>query len=279
MSAVAHLRKVVVGLLVAVGTLGVCLAGETDSAVPAGWKLREGFFVTAYDSLHWETWPAPDGAKHARLGPADLDLVIWPPGAELEPHRRSDPWVGLVVTGTLELRFDDAESHSAGPLALIEVSQHVAHAVRCASQSPCVFFGFRAQPQLIEESEQGLGDVPETGWNTTDLRALEWSALGVGDGAVAWDPATERPWGSLLYLQVYHLYRFGGRGVPYGTRVESSFGLVLSGTLTIEIDGAGERELPAGSFFLVPPRRQYSTRCLDGPCTILATDPPPQRKE
>jgi hypothetical protein len=109
------------------------------------------------------------------------------------------------------------------------------------------------------------------------------SLMLLAPGDVKWE-ATARPdtmranlfgdssKGPFAYLSRYD----GGWQLPLHFHTNDLRGLIVSGTLIIEVTGQPAKELPAGSYFSVPGKTRHTDACKSGaPCVVYFTGDAP----
>ena len=81
--------------------------------------------------------------------------------------------------------------------------------------------------------------------------------------------------GPFEYLSRYD----GGWQLPLHFHTNDLRGLILAGTMIIQVKGQTAKELPAGSYFFVPGKTQHTDACKPGPrCDVyFAGDAPLDR--
>lgn len=265
------LAVLVVGTAVRFTNCSNASGGETRSRANQGRLLN-------IDDLEWKYSDLPSGSRRARLVYADQELLEWPPGSLLPPHSRSAPFHGITLTGILELTVEDGGTNALSAPSFFAVQQGVAHSIRCVGPAACRFYGFAADPRLIE-GKPSLALNPSTESPPKelflDLAKLSWSPTQSPRGGEVgfYEHGGRKRAGIFLNLNVFYVYRFQkGEGLPFAARMSRSAGYVLRGALNFKVSGQKDKELSPGSFFDFPAAVEFSASCKSASCLVVTAD-------
>lgn len=100
-------------------------------------------------------------------------------------------------------------------------------------------------------------------WPASDIKWVPMPGLEGAQQAPLWGDPTKGPHGIL--------YKWpGGTKVPVHTHTSGDRGVIVSGTLTLAVEGAPPKRLPPGSYFTMAGGTKHATATEDGaPCVFF----------
>jgi len=120
-----------------------------------------------------------------------------------------------------------------------------------------------AKPAPAEAKSPSAKIAGTTLWPASDIKWSPMAGIEGAQQAPLWGDPTKEAHGIL--------YKWpAGTKVPLHTHTFGDRGVVVSGTMTLAVDGAPAKKLPPGSYFSMAGGTKHETGCEDGaPCVFF----------
>ena len=118
-------------------------------------------------------------------------------------------------------------------------------------------------PKTVDAKPSGGKVTGATVWPASDIKWTPMAGLEGAQQAPLWGDPTKEAHG-ILYKWA------AGTKVPLHTHTFGDRGVVISGTMTLAVDGGPAKKLPPGSYFSLAGGTKHETGCEDGaPCVFF----------
>jgi quercetin dioxygenase-like cupin family protein len=174
--------------------------------------------------------------------------------------------IGAVVSGRLSVDAGETPAKELPSGSFFEIGKDVRHTIRCLAGEQCLFW--TEQPRLVSDS----ASVVTRGY-----------AFLIAASEIEWTEVPEMPG---TQEAIFSGYRDRGThytamnrwtaGIGMRSHVRKGYivGGVISGVVSISVDGSTEKTLGPGSFFWIPGGSKRGLRCGDREsCVFVAFQP------
>ena len=121
----------------------------------------------------------------------------------------------------------------------------------------------KAAPKTVEAKATPAKITGTTLWPAGDIKWSPMEGLEGAKQAPLWGDPTKEAHGILYQWPA-------GTKVPLHTHTFGDRGVVISGTMTLAVEGAPPKKLPPGSYFSLAGGTQHATGCEEGaPCVFF----------
>lgn len=255
--------------MLVLATLLSALLADPAQAPQESW----GFFLPG-NQHKWSRLPSdayiyPPGARYAELNSVQRQgLYWWPAGSGIDLQTREGGWTGFLLSGIMTLLADGLDAPvTLSRLERFDIPEGVRHKLTCRPEDHCILYAGWADPHNRVAAWVPTAETDPSGPGPTflDLQSQLRSSKFVSRGRKPVSVSTAFPWG----IGFASLIRYPAGTTPESTSEYWNAGLVVEGTIRVEIDGVWSDPLGAGSYFATSRDSRIRISCQGPQCLIV----------
>lgn len=245
------------------------LSRDATQASERTWALFLPGEHQEWSRLPSDIYIYPPGARCSDLNSAQRQrLYWWPAGSAIDLQTREEGWRGLMLSGVMTLVADGLPAPvTLSRLEFFEIPEGVRHKLTCHPEAHCVFYGGWADPHNRVSAWVPTAEIdPKApGPSFIDLQAQLRSSKPVRSGRGPESVSIPFPWG----IGFASLIRFPAGTTPASTSDHWNAGLVVEGSIRVEVEGVWSDPLGAGSYFATSGESRIRISCRGPQCLVI----------
>lgn len=235
---------------------------------------RRGIFLPAsshkWSRLSEDVYVHPAGTRSVDFPSFyPQGLFAWPPRSEIDLQTREVGWSGVILAGVMSLMADGLEAPVAlSRLDVFEIPKGVKHRLSCTGSDTCVFYGAYADPRnkVAAWVPDAKTEPRSLGPSLLELESELRASKVVRHNEHPMSISSTLPWAAGFVS----LRRYPSGTTRMGvTHLMGCYGLVLAGSVRIEVEEEWSDPLGARSYFAVPSFSRNRLSCESAQCVVL----------